>query len=180
MQSLVWTQQWIAPLDGKCKIKTGRFWEHKTGKLIAPNNILVFKDFWHYVRAVLNQHLDSFSSHVQTNGSEASGTGITNKCHSAFFVFTNLWGGLKHDFMYCCYASNLIGTLKAQGWQKCACILNLDNCAAVCICGAEQSITVPLLQMAEDNWMDACIQAGVASTGRCLGGWGHILVARLH
>lgn len=39
MQSLVWTQQWIAPLDAKRKIKTGRFWEHKTGKLIAPNNI---------------------------------------------------------------------------------------------------------------------------------------------
>lgn len=54
MQSLVWTQQWIAPLDAKCKIKTGSFWEHKTGKLIVPNKILIFTDFWHYVRAVLN------------------------------------------------------------------------------------------------------------------------------
>lgn len=164
MQSLVWKQQWIAPLDAKCKIKTGRVWEHKTGKLIAPNNILIFTDFWHYVRAVLNQHLVSSSSHLQANGNGASGTGIKNKCHS-MFLSVQICGGLKHDFTYCSYASNIIATLKVEGWQKCACILNLDNCAAACIYGAEQSITVPLLQVAEDTWMDACIQAEVASTG---------------
>lgn len=164
MQSLVGKQQWIAPLDAKCKIKTGRVWEHKTGKLIAPNNILIFTDFWHYVRAVLNQHLVSSSSHLQTNGNEASGIRITNKCHS-IFLSVQICGGLKHDFTHCSCASNIIATLKVEGWQKRACILNLDNCAAACKCGAEQSITVPLLQVAEDNWMDACIQAEVTSTG---------------
>lgn len=164
MQSLVGKQQWIAPLDAKCKIKTGRVWELKTGKLIAPNNILIFTDFWHYVRAVLNQHLVSSSSHLQTNGNEASGIRITNKCHSIFLP-VQICGGLKHDFTHCSYASNIIATLKVEGWQKRACILNLDNCAAACKCGAEQSITVPLLQVAEDNWMDACIQAEVTSTG---------------
>lgn len=164
MQSLVGKQQWIAPLDAKCKIKTGRVWEHKTGKLIAPNNILIFTDFWHYVRAVLNQHLVSSSSHLQTNGNEASGIRITNKCHS-IFLSVQICGGLKHDFTHCSCASNIIANLKVEGWQKRACILNLDNCAAACKCGAEQSITVPLLQVAEDNWMDACIQAEVTSTG---------------
>lgn len=153
MQSLVWKQQWIAPLDTKCKIKTGRVWEHKTGKLIAPNNILIFTDFWHYVRAVLTQHLVSSSSHLQANDNEAFSTGTTNKCHSVFFG-VQICGVLKHDFTYCSYASNIIATLKADGWQKCSCILNLDSRAAACIYGAEQSVTVPLLQTAEDNWMD--------------------------
>lgn len=82
-----------------------------------------------------------------------------------FFLSVQICGGLKHDFTHCSYASNIIATLKVEGWQKRACILNLDNCAAACKCGAEQSITVPLLQVAEDNWMDACIQAEVTSTG---------------
>lgn len=71
-----------------------------------------------------------------------------------YFLSVQICGVLKHDFTYCSYASNIIATLKADGWQTCPCILNLDSCAAACIYGAEQSVTVPLLWTAEDNWMD--------------------------
>lgn len=78
-------------MDAKCKIKAGRVSEHKTGKLIAPNNILIFTDLWHYVRAVLNQHLVSSSSHLQANGNEASGFVIASKlCSGSFHLYKSV------------------------------------------------------------------------------------------
>lgn len=148
-------------MDAKCKIKAGRVSEHKTGKLIAPNNILIFTDLWHYVRAVLNQHLVSSSSHLQASGNEASGSMMANKLRSgSFHNYTNLWVSETwfHPLLLCMSLRHpsIIPTVKE--WKECARIFNSDNCATACIYGAEKCYS----PVAADGWgqFNGCLYSG--------------------
>lgn len=58
----------IAPLDAKCKIKTGRAPVQRAGKLITPNNTLTFIDPWPYVSSFALVLGFSFFLHHQTHG----------------------------------------------------------------------------------------------------------------
>lgn len=153
MQSFVGKQQWIAPLDAKCKIKAGRVSEHKIGKLIAPNNILIFTDLWHYVRSILNQHLVSSSSHLQANGNEASGFGFMSKCSSESFCLYKSVHLSNMDKTSCathCFYARVCETSKYNSYPKSrslegACVyFNLNNRAAASIYGAVRKYYSPV------------------------------------
>lgn len=66
----------------------------------------------------------------------------------ALFVCTNLWvsGTWFPPFLLCVSVGrpSIIATLKVEGWKECACILNMDNCAAAFIYGAEQKHYSPI------------------------------------
>lgn len=67
------------PVDANCKIKAGRAPVHRAGKLIAPNNILIFIDLQQYVSSFASG--PGFSpSHCQAHGNIAPSFGIADKC----------------------------------------------------------------------------------------------------
>lgn len=64
---------------------------------------------------------------------------------------------------------SIIATLKVEGWKECACILNLDNCAAACIYGAEQKHYSPIAADGRGQ-SNVCLYSGRSHQHRCLGG----------
>lgn len=101
------------------------------------------------------------------------------------FVCTNLW--VSESNMISPIAPmhvsvrhpSIIATLKVEGWKEHACIFNLDNCAAACIYGAEQKHYSPIAADGQGQ-SNGCLYSGRSCQRMCLGGWGHLVVARLH
>ena len=89
------------------------------------------------------------------------------------FLSVQICGSLKHNFTHCSYAS-LCETAKynsypkVEGWKECGCVLNLDNCAAACIYGAEQNHYSPIPTDGRGQ-LNGCLYSGRSHWHRCLG-----------